>query len=564
MGSHAPSVARGDDDDRSTLFGNHAQGLGIGERNGLSPAQAGRTDALRDALMDLPRRLRLVQDSTTGEIRQLDDRQEFTNARGATAVQAEVPALPIDRLGDPAFLAEHGLKYACVAGSMANGIASVEIVEAMARAGMLGFFGAAGLAPVAVETAIDRLSKNLGDLPFGANLIHSPQEPALESKIVDLYLRKGVRLVEASAFLDLTLPIVRYRVTGISRDSQGNIVAPNKVMAKASRVEVAAKFMKPPPAASLRELVARGEITAEQAELARHVPMAQDVTAEADSGGHTDNRPAITLLPTFAALRDRIQSEQGYEVPLRVGAAGGIATPGSVAAALAMGAAYVMTGSVNQGCVESGSSDAVRSLLAQAQQADTMMAPAADMFEMGVKLQVLKRGTMFPMRAAKLYDLYRTRSSLDDIPLDERISLEKTIFRASLGEIWELTRAFFLERDPNQVERAARDPKHKMALVFRWYLGHSSRWANAGESTRTLDYQVWCGPSMGAFNEWSKGTFLETAERRQVATVSLNLLYGAAVLTRASIARFQGVRLASGFPRFLPLTSSELASRLNP
>ena len=29
------------------------------------------------------------------------------------------------------------------------------------------------------------------------------------------------------------------------------------------------------------------------------------------------------------------------------------------------------------------------------------MAPAADMFEMGVKLQVLKRGTMFPMRAAQ-------------------------------------------------------------------------------------------------------------------------------------------------------------------
>ena len=33
--------------------------------------------------------------------------------------------------------------------------------------------------------------------------------------------------------------------------------------------------------------------------------MAEDLTAEADSGGHTDNRPAITLLPTMLALRDR-------------------------------------------------------------------------------------------------------------------------------------------------------------------------------------------------------------------------------------------------------------------
>ena len=55
-----------------------------------------------------------------------------------------------------------------------------------------------------------------------------------------------------------------------------------------------------------------------------------------------------------------------------------------------------------QACVESGSCEVVRRLLAQVEQADTAMAPAADMVEMGVKVQVLKRGTMFPMRAAKL------------------------------------------------------------------------------------------------------------------------------------------------------------------
>lgn len=45
----------------------------------------------------------------------------------------------------------------------------------------------------------------------------------------------------------------------------------------------------------------------EQALLAAAIPMAQDVTAEADSGGHTDNRPLVTLLPTLLALRDRIR-----------------------------------------------------------------------------------------------------------------------------------------------------------------------------------------------------------------------------------------------------------------
>ena len=36
--------------------------------------------------------------------------------------------------------------------------------------------------------------------------------------VVELYLRRGVRLVEAAAFLDLTLPAVYYRVKGIHRE----------------------------------------------------------------------------------------------------------------------------------------------------------------------------------------------------------------------------------------------------------------------------------------------------------------------------------------------------------
>ena len=92
-------------------------------------------------------------------------------------------------------------------------------------------------------------------------------------------------------------------------------------------------------------------------------------------------------------------------------------------------------------------------MLAQAQQADIAMAPAADMFEMGVKVQVLKRGTMFAMRAAKLYDLYRNHDSLDQIPGPDRRMLEKTLFRAPLEEIWEQTRGYFSRRDPAQIER---------------------------------------------------------------------------------------------------------------
>jgi PfaD family protein len=198
-------------------------------------------------------------------------------------------------------------------------------------------------------------------------------------------------------------------------------------------------------------------------------------------------------------------------------------------------------------------------MLAQAEQADVIMAPAADMFEMGVKVQVLKRGTMFAMRAAKLYELYRTQASLETLPTAERGQLEKNLFRAPLEEIWKQTFDFWQQRDPAQVARAEKDAKHKMALVFRWYLGLSSRWANAGEATRKVDYQVWCGPAMGAFNEWARGSFLEQPRNRRVVTLGRNLLYGACVLTRLHLLRCQGAAVPAIWSQVSPRPPEELA-----
>ena len=502
-------------------------------------------DSLRTAIEDFRRSVLLVL-TTAGlavGVGGTCTLEPTANGEEGFPIAAVLPPLCIAALGDPRFCADHGLRYPYVAGAMANGIGSVEIVEALSRAGMLGFYGAAGQPLAVVDAAIERITASLGSGPFGFNLIHSPNEPAHEAAVADLYLKRGIRLVEASAFLDLTPAVVRYRLHGIRQTLDGRIETPNRVVAKVSRVEVATKFFSPAPDRIVRDLRDRGWLTEEQALLAQRVPVAQDVTVEADSGGHTDNRPAITLLPTILALRDRLQQRFGYPTPLRVGAGGGIATPAAVAAAFAMGAAYVLTGSVNQACVESGSSDVVREMLAQAEQADVAMAPAADMFEMGVKVQVLKRGTMFPMRAAKLYELYRAYPGIDALPAAERAQLEKNLFGAPLEAIWEQTRAYFQQRDPGQIRRAETDAKHKMALVFRWYLGQSSRWANAGEPSRKVDYQIWCGPAMGAFNEWARGSFLEQPRNRRVVTVALNLLYGAGLLWRQNQLRAQGVEL---------------------
>lgn len=479
---------------------------------------------------------------------------------GALPLIAHAPACLPEDLGDRSFCADLGIRYPYLGGSMAKGISSVAMAEALGKAGMLGFFGAAGLPLAAVETAVDRLLAS--GLPFGCNLIHSPHEPDLEAALAELYIKKGVRLVEASAFLKLTLPLVRYRVHGIHRSQDGAIVTPNRIIAKVSREELAARFFAPPPPALLKELLSRGDITREQAELAAHIPMAQDITAEADSGGHTDNRPAVTLFPTLLSLAQRSRQEHGYTLPLRVGLGGGIATPASAAAAFTMGAAWIMVGSAHQACLESGTSGEVRAMLAETRQADVTMAPAADMFEMGVTVQVLKRGTMFPMRAAKLYELYRAHASLEDIPAPEREKLEKTLFLAPLEDIWQQTRSFFLKRDPRQVERAEREPKHRMALVFRWYLGQAAHWAKDGEASRKIDFQVWCGPAMGSFNEWTAGSFLASPDRRDVVTVAHNILFGAAVAIRTNILLCQGADLPAGILRMEPLELAQIKEYL--
>ncbi|WP_305082506.1 PfaD family polyunsaturated fatty acid/polyketide biosynthesis protein [Oscillochloris sp. ZM17-4] len=471
---------------------------------------------------------------------------------GGAELLGALPPLPIEQLGDPAFRAAHGLRYTYAAGAMAGGISSVELVIALGQAGMLASFGAAGLVPARVEDAIRRIQAALPAGPYAFNLIHSPSEEALERRAVELYLRHGVRTVEASAFLSLTPHIVHYRAAGLSLDPAGAITISNRVIAKISRREVAEPFMRPAPDAILAPLVEAGLITPIQARLAAQVPMADDITVEADSGGHTDNRPLVCLLPSIIALRDEIQAELGYPQAVRVGAGGGIGTPAAALATFMMGAAYIVTGSVNQACVESGASPHARKLLAEAGMADVIMAPAADMFELGVKVQLLRRGTFFPMRAQKLYDTYQKYASLDDIPPAEREQLERQIFRKPIAAIWQETEAFFAERDPDQIRRAADNPKRKMALVFRWYLGLSSRWMTSGEPGREMDYQIWTGPAMGAFNDWARGSYLEAPEARRAADVARQLLTGAAYLSRAQQLRAYGVSMPAELGSYRP------------
>ncbi|HRF98650.1 MAG TPA: hypothetical protein PLZ51_25755, partial [Aggregatilineales bacterium] len=221
---------------------------------------------------------------------------------GAYRLLGQSSAISPSQLGNPDFQTDYGVQYNYTAGAMANAIASEDLVIALGNAGLLASFGAAGCVPPRLQAAIDKIKTALPNKPYAFNLIHSPSEEAMERNAVKMYLDNGIKIVEASAFLDLTPHIVWYRAAGLSQNPDGSVKIGNRVIAKLSRREVAILFMRPAPERLLQPLVEQGLITPLQAELAQKVPVADDITCEADSGGHTDNRPLVSLLPSILAL----------------------------------------------------------------------------------------------------------------------------------------------------------------------------------------------------------------------------------------------------------------------
>ncbi|MBT8420973.1 MAG: PfaD family polyunsaturated fatty acid/polyketide biosynthesis protein [Gammaproteobacteria bacterium] len=507
-------------------------------------------------LEDIRSPLTLILDTNSPRIGIVRDADIHTQSSvvNALPIQGILPPMYPEWLGDRGFSETHGVRFPYVGGEMALGISTPAMVIALGKAGMLGFLGSAGLAPEEIARQCREIQAELDPkgLPWGINLIHSPQEPQQEEALVGLALEFGITRMSVSAFMSLTPTVVYYACKGLARTPDGAIGRKNHLFAKISRPEMAKHFIAPPPDNLLGALVTEGRLTREEAELAAQIPVCEDITVESDSGGHTDFRPMTPLFSAITDLRDRLVNQYGFSRPVRLGVAGGLGTPQSVAAAFAMGAAYVLVGSVHQSAMESGLSESARNLLADAGIADVSDAPAGDMLEVGAKVQVLKRGVLYASRAKLLGDLYHRHESLEEISARDKANLEEKIFLAPLDEVWRQTREYMAQHDPKQLERAKASPHKRMALVFRWYLGQSSRWAVDGETGRRVDYQIWTGPAIGAFNDWVRDSFLAPLENRQVAQIGRNLMEGAAVMTRLQQLRAAGFPIQPGSYRFEP------------
>ncbi len=430
------------------------------------------------------------------------------------------------KLGSSDFRKDYNIDYSYVAGSMYRGTASQELVTRMAKAKLLSFIGTGGLTLNQISDEIDTIQSKLSaDETYGMNLLHNLNDPNFENQTVALYLNKGIKNIEASAFMQITEALAHFHISGLEQKADGSIINNHKILAKISRPEVAEAFMKPVPEKLVYKLLEKGKITKAQANMSQGLPVSHDICVEADSGGHTDGGVATVLLPSIQRLREEIQKKYNYQKQIRIGLAGGIGTPESAASAFVMGADFVLTGSINQCTVEAKTSNAVKDLLEVINVQDTGYAPSGDMFEIGSKVQVLKKGVLFPARANKLYALYNQYNALEDIPEKTILQLEKNYFKKPISEVWEDTKKHFQSKNrQDEIIKAEQRPRQKMSLIFRWYFGYSSRAAFTGNLDEKVDFQIHTGPALGAFNQWVKGSRLEKWRNRHVDEIGVKLM----------------------------------------
>jgi trans-AT polyketide synthase/acyltransferase/oxidoreductase domain-containing protein len=106
-----------------------------------------------------------------------DQTQPVTAPPARPQAMPGTPSFTPETLGSAAFKTEFKLRYAYLAGAMYRGISSAEMVIRMAHAGLLAFFGTAGLSLARVEEGLRTIQAALQGQSYGVNLVADLDHP---------------------------------------------------------------------------------------------------------------------------------------------------------------------------------------------------------------------------------------------------------------------------------------------------------------------------------------------------------------------------------------------------
>ncbi len=251
-----------------------------------------------------------------------------------------------------------------------------DVVAAVSKAGGMGVLGVTGLSPEQLKIELDWIEAEVGDKPYGVDILVPAKfvgsdEGGLDvSELQAMVPEEHRRFVEAllQEFGVPPLPEGEFqpRPAIFEQERQRGLIE----VAFGHRIKLVANALGPPPDWMIERGHEEGVLVAALAGKAeharRHVAKGVDlVIAQGyEAGGHTGEIATMVLIPEVV---DAV-------APVPVLAAGGIADGRQIAAALALGAEGVWTGSVwltteeaethpvvKQKFLEASSSDTIRS-----------------------------------------------------------------------------------------------------------------------------------------------------------------------------------------------------------
>ena len=390
------------------------------------------------------------------------------------------------------------------------GVSGPVMLRCLASAGILGFLGTFGVPIAAVTADVRELATGDTRGRWGIELPAERLDPARTRAIVSLALDAGVTHAVTPGWSGVSPEIVRWR---FARQRTG----PRRLLVRVTGGRQAEAFLRAAPAEIVTRMVRSGQLDPAEAEDARRLPVATAICVQLAPDGGV---PASLLLSVVRAARDAAESgasessgasgsRAGRTQPVPVGV-GGIGAPEDIAAALLLGADFLVTGVINACSPQARTSQAVRELLSTVHLADTVLAPSAELFRFGGRAHLLRKSTLFPARAARLHELQLAGASPAALPAATRRMLESDYFGQPLDEVL--------------ADLAGQRDAPDMADVLARYFDLGTRAALDGRSGQQLNWHVSCGPEMGAFNLAAAGLGLADWRTRDVDVLARRLM----------------------------------------
>lgn len=255
-----------------------------------------------------------------------------------------------------------------------------DVVAAVSKAGGFGVLGAVGFSPEQLEIELDWIDEHVGDRPYGVDVVipgkyegMGEQDPSKLAEQLRAMVPAGHIEFARKLLADHGVPELpggEERTGQLLGWTSATATPQIEVALAHDRVRLVANALGTPPAEVIEEIAGAGRMVAalcgtpEQARRHRDAGVDLVIAQGTEGGGHTGEVGSLVLWPQVVQAA----------APTPVLAAGGIGTGAQIAAALALGAQGVWTGSLwltveesdmspeqKQQLLDSGSRDTVRS-----------------------------------------------------------------------------------------------------------------------------------------------------------------------------------------------------------